>query len=113
MAWIDINDHAATLFRFVHEKITQTVERPLVHGPLLLLATLVRSGAYFLEVLNHDCSTRRDRLNQLPTDNMVAIQAKPRDFVREPFQMSLRTIAAFALKRTLQIEIRRALIQFM
>ena len=105
IAWIHTNRHATAFLGFVHEKITQAVERPFVHGTLLWLATLFRIRADFHQVLDHNRSTRRNRLNQLPTDNVIAIQAKPRDFVREPLQMSLRTIAAFALKRTLQSEI--------
>jgi hypothetical protein len=105
MTRVNSNDHTAALFRFVHKQITQAVERPLVHGTSLLFAILIRSVSDFCQVLNHEGRARRNTLNQLPTDNMVAIQAKPRDLVREFFQMPLRTIAAFALKRTLQSEV--------
>jgi len=105
VAWVNANDHTTTRFCFVDKQVAQAVERPLVHSASLLFAVLFRCIEDVRQVLNHDRSTRRNRLNQLPTDNMIAIQAKLRDFARELFQMSLRAIAAFALKRTLQSEV--------
>ncbi len=105
VAWINSNDRTTTLFRLVSKQVAQAVECPLVHSTSLFFAVLLRVVSDFRQALNHDGSTRRHRLNQLPTDNVIAIQAKPRDLVREFFQMSLRTIAAFALKRTLQSEV--------
>ena len=105
VAWINSNDRTTTLFRLVSKQVAQAVECPLVHSTSLFFAVLLRVVSDFRQALNHDGSTRRHRLNQLPTDNVIAIQAKLRDFVRELLQMSLRTIAAFALKRTLQSEV--------
>ncbi len=105
MAWVNGNDCAATLFRLIHQEVTQAIERPLMHGAALFSTILLCCISDVCQVLNHDCRTRSYALNQLPTDHVIAIQAKPRDFVRELPEMSLRTVAAFALKGTLQPEI--------
>jgi hypothetical protein len=105
VAWVNIGHYATTFLCLIDEKIPQAVERPLMHGASLYFAILLCVVSDFPQILNHYGRARGNALNQLPTDNVIAIQAKPRDFVRELLQMSLRTIAAFALKRTLQPEI--------
>lgn len=105
LAWVNPNDHTTLRLCFVSKQIPQTVERPLVHSTLLLLATLFRIRADFLQVLNDDQSARSYRLNQLPTDNVVAIRPKPSRLARQLFEMSFGRLRAFGLKRTLQPEI--------
>lgn len=105
LAWVNPNDHTTLRLCFVSKQIPQAVERPLVHSALLLLATLFRIRADFLEILNDNQSARSYRLNQLPTDNVVAIRPKPSRLARQLFEMSFGRLRAFGLKRTLQPEI--------
>ena len=105
VTWVNSNDRTTMCLCFVTKQISQPVERPLVHRPLLLFAALLCGRADFLEVLNHDQSTGNYRLNQLPTDHVVAIRPKPSRPTRQLFEMSFGGLCAFGLKRTLQPEI--------
>lgn len=105
MARVHPNDHATICLRFVSKQIPQAVERPLVHSPLLLLATLFRIRADLHQVLNHDQSARSYRLKQVPTGHVVAIRPKPSRPARQLFEMSFGGLCAFGLKCTLQLKV--------
>src|SRR5690606_32704630 len=82
-------DHlAAMLLGLVLDVLAQAGIRPLVHGPALRLAVLFRAVTNFRQIFNDNCRAWLHRLNYLPTDDVIAVGAKPLHFPRQPFEMA-------------------------
>ena len=105
MARINTNDSNTLGLCLIRDQLTQTSKGPLVKLTTLLHATTLSIRTYFSQVLNHNRTAWLNTINYAPTNNVIAIRAKPCHFQTQAPQMPLGRTCAFALKPTLQSEV--------
>jgi len=105
MAWVYAHDLASMRLCFVGQHLSQAPKRPLVHRAALDTPVLFRAVTNFVQVLNDNRCARFYGLNDLPTDHVIAIGAKPCRLACQLPEMAFGRLRAFALKRTLQSEV--------
>ena len=93
---------APVFFSFVLQEAPQLSEAPGVHAPTGFPASLFGSRTDVYQVLDNNGRSWLDTLNNTPTDNVVAILAKPIDLSAKLPQVLLGGLGAFALKIAFQ-----------
>lgn len=97
---VNTDNPTALLFGFVGQKRAQLGKAPTVQPTVLPTTASLSPGSDVGQIFNNDSSTGSYGVNDLPTELVVQVASKLKQFTRKPFEVSLSASGAFSLQGT-------------